>query len=1154
MVAAIVPARAEDTALIATSGGGRARLSGRVVDFTGRELLVELPGGRQQTAPGRAVVSIDTSRNPRHEQADAAFAVGDFSQAVGLYQQAMEAEPRAWVRRALVAQEVWCHRFLGAMDRAGEAFLLLLRSDPETPYFACIPLGWTPRHPTPQLEAAARQWLTRSEPAAALLGASHLLPTAARAQAASKLVTLAGDPDPRIAALATAQTWRAALTGASAEQIAAWQRMAEQMPAELLAGPRLVIGFGQAQQKQWESAALGFLHPPILFPDERDLAALGLLEAGRALESAGQRADAVRLCRELVLEHAAQSRTAEEARMQLEKLGAGVPAASSTRSPSNVAPPHLVPQLIVTAEATDERFVAGLRARGLLTLADGYCRQLLDLPQLPPERRTTLVIERSRTLAEQALAAAPEARGAMWEEALAAVEGHAARLPDDPRLPLVKLQAALTLIARGELARQEAELLPAAAPQREDARVQLRAAIRVLDDLEVDVGQRLRAAHAAGPHAAGLSAAQLARLLQNVQFERARALRNQAMCYPPTSADRANALTQAVQILGPLANLDRGEPLRLPSRIDLAVCQRLVSEFSTAEALLAAIERDEPPPEVLARCRAERIRLKLGAGDLASAVMLFDQSSENAAPTPELDLARLEVAMNAWKDAPAEQRTVWQQRAEVLLAAIDERYGPVWRRRAEMLFAGYVSGAETGDLAMLVRVAENAYRSGQPAEAVAAFERARQAAIGQGQADKAFELGFTAATIVHEQQQHAAARDRYRELALASSEHPKAGEAHLLAAYHAGELAKDGQAETLARYQGLLEEHLKRWPHGPSADEARRRLGRLLEFRQDYRAAIDAYRTVSPQFPDYLAALESAERCYLAWISQLEEGGQNADGVAAEGSQFFESLLLGPEQRLPEKWGPVERTAALAAARLAMRGARPRYDQAQRTLTLALQGAADAPIEWRAAAETALVCALAGGGRGREAIELLSRVAEGSPSGLMVVLEGLARTAHVARPELRAEIAAVRLRAVEAIQQRQPDLPPAAQRQLARLRAATLADSGRLDEALAAYRALADADPKDIGVQEAYSDLIASKGDRTALEATLRRWLELLKHWPHGSDGWLRAELAVAKVHARLGNAQHAKAILRTVEAQYPLLGGAELKAEYEKLKRKLGG
>jgi tetratricopeptide (TPR) repeat protein len=317
----VAPAAAQDTVYIAGSTGGQTKITGRVLDYTGRELRWEHPGGQQQSFPADKVLRIETPYGRQQTDADALLAKNQFDRALDLYIKAVESEPRRWVRRQIVAQIVRCYDALDRPQRAGEAFLLLIRDDPQTPHFDCIPLAWAPRQPSTDLELAARQWLSREEPAAQLLGASHLLTGRDRPEALRQLRRLAAGADRRIAGLALAQTWRAEAATATAEQIDGWGRLIEQMPEPLVAGPYFVLGSAQAERQQPEQAALALLRVAILYPQQRPLAAQSLVEAGRALEKLDQSKEALRLYREAIRTYPEQTRPVAEAQSRLEEMG-----------------------------------------------------------------------------------------------------------------------------------------------------------------------------------------------------------------------------------------------------------------------------------------------------------------------------------------------------------------------------------------------------------------------------------------------------------------------------------------------------------------------------------------------------------------------------------------------------------------------------------------------------------------------------------------------------------------------------------------------------------------------------------------------------------------------------------------------------------------
>jgi hypothetical protein len=291
---------------------GETRVRGEVVDYKGKQLEIRVEG-QVRTLPAEQVRRIDFQKHAEHVAGDKLFAAHDFAQARTHYQKARLAEPRAWVQRILLAQLVWCDRHLEQFELAGERFLALLADDPDTPYFEAMPLPWAARPLSPALEAKALTWLASDQPAAQLLGAGHLVMTRHRAQALAALQTLRFQKDARLAGPAKAQIWRAEMASASSAQVAQWHEDLKGIPERLRAGGYYVVGSALARQQQGEDAALTLLRVPVLYPQERDLAARCLADAAALLEGQGKADEAARLRRELTTKYAG-TRDAEEAK------------------------------------------------------------------------------------------------------------------------------------------------------------------------------------------------------------------------------------------------------------------------------------------------------------------------------------------------------------------------------------------------------------------------------------------------------------------------------------------------------------------------------------------------------------------------------------------------------------------------------------------------------------------------------------------------------------------------------------------------------------------------------------------------------------------------------------------------------------------------
>ncbi|MGE0606019.1 MAG: tol-pal system YbgF family protein [Pirellulales bacterium] len=314
-----------DVVHLATGNDGRGRtiLRGEILDYNGRELTLQQANGRQKLLPANRVIRIETQHTKEETAADEAFAQGRYDQAAALYELARNTDKRTWARRRIVAQTVWSLKSLGQEAAAGEQFLILTKSDADTPFFDCIPLAWLPGVSGVELEQKARRWIEQdSQPVAMLLGASHLLLSSQGAAAANRLQHLSDHEDPRIAMLARAQLWRRQIASTNNKQLADWRNLLDRLPESLAAGPTYLLGRALIQQQQFEDGALELLRLPILYPRERPLGARALLEAGRALERLDQMPEAARLYREAVANYPGDA-SAGEARDLLQAMPGG---------------------------------------------------------------------------------------------------------------------------------------------------------------------------------------------------------------------------------------------------------------------------------------------------------------------------------------------------------------------------------------------------------------------------------------------------------------------------------------------------------------------------------------------------------------------------------------------------------------------------------------------------------------------------------------------------------------------------------------------------------------------------------------------------------------------------------------------------------------
>lgn len=297
LIAAIVicsgVASAEERVFTSTGGENAPRaFTGKIVDYNGKEMRFETATGQAIVIPAGRVLQVTIERKPSHAEADRLASQRQYAEAIAAYRTALSEEQRPWVKRRMMADVTTCYESLGQLDRAGEAFAMVMKSDEHWQYLERIPCSWSGGLIDSSFEQQAKSWLASADPPVQLLGASYLLGGPDRAAATAALRKLSSATDPRIAHLADAQMWRANIATVGPQELKAWELQVERMPANLRSGPYLVVGKGWLQQDArmlgpsdeiYRRAVWAFLKPPILYPERPAHAISGLTSAAETL-------------------------------------------------------------------------------------------------------------------------------------------------------------------------------------------------------------------------------------------------------------------------------------------------------------------------------------------------------------------------------------------------------------------------------------------------------------------------------------------------------------------------------------------------------------------------------------------------------------------------------------------------------------------------------------------------------------------------------------------------------------------------------------------------------------------------------------------------------------------------------------------------------
>ncbi len=762
------------------------------------------------------------------------------------------------------------------------------------------------------------------------------------------------------------------------------------------------------------------------------------------------------------------------------------------------------PVLDAAEAESNARYLEELRRRGNTLEVEAICRRELARTDLKEDARASLTVVLMQTLADRAITEPPDLRAALFSEAEEAGRAFLESRSEHPKSVLIRLQAAINGALGGQVARLEAEAAGGARRSFESARDALRAAVRRFEDVHGDVEVLLRRR----PPSSDFSRDELVNLEKSVRHKWAEALTELATCFPVESPDRVDLLGRASALLAPLSGGDERHPLTWQARIDRIRCERLLGHHDDATQALAALAAANPPEETALLAAAEAMRLALSTGRLDEAVALFERMPTLDAAHPKtLALAALDVSLEAKRHAmeagdPAAART-WGGRVESLLREIARLYGPYWGRRAEMQAARYAGKVESNDTAMLMRAGALAVEEDRPDEAVSFYDRARAAAVAEGNTSGAFEAGYAAAAVEHRRERSAEAFGRFRDIALTATQNPLAPEAHLLAAWHAGRLLdragpEETQAET--KFADILAEHLRFWPDASTADPVRHQLGLLHERAGRQREAIEVYQRISTGFSAYPEVLESIGRCITALAAKTPA---DAPRLASDAAAWFDNLVRGSDGQLPQRWSPSARAAAVEAARFYLETPED-ASRAEPLLRAALADPEGAPSQWRSRAQALLIAALAVAGKREEALALTNAQLDAAD--------------------------------------------PAGRAALERTQAELLAKTAGRAEALAAFETLVENHPRDAAVRRRYAELLAEGSDRACLEKSLVQWRVLAEGLKPDTPEWFGAKYQTAEMHYRLGNREQAARVVTVLRITRPELGGPEMKARFLEL------
>lgn len=303
--------------------GSRITIRCQIIDYTGSKLTYkQSSANKPKELRSSNVITIRTAQTTAQKEGIKAFNEGKTRDAEFQFTEAVNAEPRVWMRREILSMLVRCALKRNDYLTAGTRFQLLFESDAETSHINLIPLFWNATAAQGETRTAAISWLNDEKPITRLMAASWLFFDPGYSEKSLAVLNeLARSPGNRIKQLASWQRLRFNIRAGDVTDfnLQRWDTNLSKLEPVLRPGPIFLLGRGYVVRQDFEIAAATFLKVPLVYDSEHPLSAECMIEAGRALTRIGLRKDAAKLYSE-VLDRYAYAVVSKDARQELSQL------------------------------------------------------------------------------------------------------------------------------------------------------------------------------------------------------------------------------------------------------------------------------------------------------------------------------------------------------------------------------------------------------------------------------------------------------------------------------------------------------------------------------------------------------------------------------------------------------------------------------------------------------------------------------------------------------------------------------------------------------------------------------------------------------------------------------------------------------------------
>lgn len=553
--------------------------------------------------------------------------------------------------------------------------------------------------------------------------------------------------------------------------------------------------------------------------------------------------------------------------------------------------------------------INGLKQRRLYELAVGHAERMLARDDLESAERVDIIVALIDTLGQKAYQAGD---AESWQEAKRAATDWLAQ-SRSPRKILIAVQSALVDQLQIERWVREVETESAAAGTREKALAAVSGLAQRFDELQAEARVLLNRRPGSREQGDWFRPNELLTLRYNLEYQQARTLLHRATLYgDDQELSRNDVLALVEQRLESVQQSIRpDQPLWWTVQADRIAVARTLKDFQKASRIFGSLPKSGTPSRNLVT--AEWIRALISAQRLEDGVVVAGTKAF-ASNAPRLDLARVElyVAM-----AGKSNEKIWQQRALDLTRSIEETHGSYWGRLANLSVVGTAAVAAHGDssLDLLIRLADEAQRKKQWAEAIKALDTAYTKAVEAGRTEVAWKLGFRAASIEQSQGRHEPASRRFEALAQHHRDWHESHTASLMACWNLTRVMKNDSAN-VDRYELMLKQLIDGWPESTSANQARIWLAAVRRSRRNWPSAIGLLLDVNASSPLFGKAVEQLRVIMPAFLQQQDVSNESKVNVKSALVVRLAPLLDATGDSLPDNWAQTRAQVVLQLAEL----------------------------------------------------------------------------------------------------------------------------------------------------------------------------------------------------------------------------------------------